>query len=49
MPPRRPSRGNPQNETLDVAQLVAQLMETILNIVTQIIARLNANQGNQGN
>nr|KAJ0214492.1 hypothetical protein LSAT_V11C400215090 [Lactuca sativa] len=45
----RPSRGRPQNETPDVAQVVAQqLMEAIPNIVTQVTAGLNANQGSSG-
>ncbi|KAI3723666.1 hypothetical protein L2E82_35421 [Cichorium intybus] len=49
MPPRPTTRGNPQNETPDVAQLVTQqLMAAIPNIVTQVTAGLNAAQGSQG-
>ncbi|KAI3790948.1 hypothetical protein L2E82_04403 [Cichorium intybus] len=49
MPPRPTTRGNPQDETPDVAQLVAQqLMAAIPNIVTQVTAGLNAPQGSQG-
>ncbi|KAI3499626.1 hypothetical protein L1887_35430 [Cichorium endivia] len=49
MPPRRTTRGNPQDETPDVAQLVAQqLMAAIPNIVTQVTAGLNSAQGSQG-
>ncbi|XP_052627036.1 uncharacterized protein LOC128133579 [Lactuca sativa] len=45
----RPNRGRPQNETPDVAHIVAQqLMQAIPNIVTQVTARLNANQGSSG-
>ncbi|KAL7616656.1 hypothetical protein Lser_V15G04581 [Lactuca serriola] len=45
----RPNRGRPQNETPDVAQVVAQqLSEAIPNIVTQVTAGLNANQGSSG-